>query len=141
MEAPRHILDQNHITLVKSFAHESRDQNSVERLIRCCICAQTFPTNHSYYTAYIQTGAQDDLSKDIHPDDLDVRAHGGLTYGPDKYGWVGFDFNHAGDRCVGEHIEQTSDMLTMGQYTTTWDEDSVEKEVRNVADQLAKNGL
>jgi hypothetical protein len=38
-----------------------------------------------------------------HPDlgadavDIDVDVHGGLTYGPDEHGWVGFDTGHAGD--------------------------------------------
>jgi len=30
-------------------------------------------------------------------DDLDMDVHGGLTYGPDPAGWVGFDTGHAGD--------------------------------------------
>jgi len=30
-------------------------------------------------------------------DDINVDAHGGLTYGPDEDGWVGFDTLHMGD--------------------------------------------
>lgn len=33
-------------------------------------------------------------------EDIPVRVHGGLTYGPDGDGWIGFDMMHAGDRLV-----------------------------------------
>lgn len=43
-----------------------------------------------------------------------VDVHGGITYGPDADGWIGFDYLHAGD-CwpgsrmprFGDHVERT----------------------------------
>ncbi len=35
--------------------------------------------------------------RDMSYDDIDVDVHGGLTYGPDKDGWIGFDCAHCDD--------------------------------------------
>lgn len=34
-----------------------------------------------------------------------LSVHGGLTYGPDKNGWVGFDCGHSRDLCLDERGE------------------------------------
>lgn len=34
-----------------------------------------------------------------------LEVHGGLTYGPDEDGWVGFDCGHARDLCLDERGE------------------------------------
>jgi hypothetical protein len=41
---------------------------------------------------------------------LDV--HGGLTYGPDDDGWVGFDCGHARDLCLDERGEPWGKLYT-----------------------------
>jgi len=37
-----------------------------------------------------------------------LSVHGGLTYGPDADGWVGFDCGHAADLCLDERGETWS---------------------------------
>jgi len=53
----------------------------------------------SHYCGYVQTWLVDG------PDVADVNGlhvHGGVTYGPDPGGWVGFDCAHAFDVCLDE---------------------------------------
>lgn len=33
-----------------------------------------------------------------------VHVHGGVTYGPDAFGWIGWDTGHAGDRWTPEEL-------------------------------------
>jgi hypothetical protein len=77
-------------------------------------------------------------------DDIDVDVHGGLTYGPDEEGWVGFDTAHLGDVWVGsipDDLDSHSrDFLTrppFGDYRREWDEDKVAAETRRLAHRLA----
>lgn len=35
--------------------------------------------------------------RQLNADDIPVDVHGGITYGPDSDGWIGFDTMHAGD--------------------------------------------
>lgn len=59
-----------------------------------------------------------------------IRAHGGLTYGVDKDGWVGFDTGHAGDYWPG--MERF-----FGTAERTWDMERLVTEVESLAEQLA----
>lgn len=56
----------------------------------------------AYYTGYVQTTlTTDGLANDPWYRDH-INVSGGLTYGPDGDGWVGFDYLHAFDLCVDE---------------------------------------
>lgn len=61
-----------------------------------------------------------------------VRVHGGLTYGTDKDGWVGFDTGHGGDYWPG-----LPDSLSNGPAVRTWDLERLYVEVESLAEQLA----
>lgn len=57
---------------------------------------ETNPDPHRIIDRFIPSGY----------DVVDVPAHGGLTYGPDDQGWVGFDTGHAWDDWPDEEIEK-----------------------------------
>lgn len=40
-------------------------------------------------------------------DDMDVRVHGGVTYGADDDGWIGFDTAHAGDSWLDPDVPES----------------------------------
>jgi hypothetical protein len=62
-----------------------------------------------------------------------VECHGGLTYGVDEDGWVGFDCAHAGDVCILDGEEQTDHP---GVDMREWHVDDVAAECRKVARQI-----
>jgi hypothetical protein len=82
-----------------------------------------------------------------HYNDIDVDVHGGLTYGekcqgvichipepgmPDDVKWFGFDCAHSGDLSPSIH------MRFMHSYTTYRNIGFVTREVKSLAEQLAK---
>lgn len=99
----------------------------------------------AYYTAYTQTTlSRDDLRVD---DDVPwgsetrVDVHGGITYGPDEAGWVGFDCYHATDVCVDEAGDPLSANLTDAvrrreHIRREWSPDDVKAEIERLASQL-----
>lgn len=62
-----------------------------------------------------------------------VDCHGGLTYGVDEDGWVGFDCAHAGDVCIRGGEVQTDHEMTSRQE---WTPEDVAAECRKVARQI-----
>lgn len=62
-----------------------------------------------------------------------VGCHGGLTYGVDEDGWVGFDCAHAGDVCIVD-CEEVSDHAMSSR--TEWTVDDVAAECRKAARQI-----
>jgi len=62
-----------------------------------------------------------------------IDVHGGLTYGPDEDGWVGFDCAHAGDVCVIDGEEQTDFAISSEKVWTVGD---VEDECERLAEQV-----
>lgn len=69
-----------------------------------------------------------------HYDQIEADAHGGLTYGCDPDGWVGFDTLHGGDYWEG--CKELEFMSRWGSYTT-WTLELLREEVNRLADQLA----
>ena len=63
-----------------------------------------------------------------------IRIHGGLTYGVDENGWVGFDCAHSGDVCKLDGEIQVDYSMSGG--ATVWDVDDVEEECRKLAQQV-----
>jgi hypothetical protein len=56
-----------------------------------------------------------------------VSAHGGVTYGPDVDGWIGFDTLHAGD------VWPNAPHHWHGPGSREWTEDDVAKETERMA--------
>lgn len=68
--------------------------------------------------------------------EADVTAHGGITYGPDADGWVGFDCGHAGDTCLNEDGEEWGSLPSFGDRFI-WERSDVVEEVESLAEQLS----
>ncbi|MFC6953742.1 hypothetical protein [Halorubellus litoreus] len=71
-----------------------------------------FRVRDSHYVGYVKApdalieaypAPADDGVYDVRSLESMVDVHGGLTYGPDEDGWVGFDCAHSGDMCVDEN--------------------------------------
>jgi hypothetical protein len=58
-----------------------------------------------------------------------ISVHGGLTYGVDPDGWVGFDTGHAGDYWPGQE-------RFFGTAERTWDMERLIAETESLAEQL-----
>lgn len=75
-----------------------------------------------------------DLELQTDPGDQGPEIHGGVTYGPDGEGWIGFDTAHAFDVWPGS----PEYMQHHGEYDTHWTIDMVVQETLNLARQAAK---
>jgi hypothetical protein len=76
-------------------------------------------------------------------DDLTIEAHGGLTYGVDEEGWIGFDTLHSGDIWTGLIPVGTSESRRQSitreynvEWRTEWNEDAVAAECERIAEQV-----
>jgi len=76
--------------------------------------------------------------------EADVDVHGGVTYGLDGDGWIGFDTAHAGDTNYdgdGEPLPGWPNMMQVGRgggdLDTDWTPETVTAEAESLADQLA----
>lgn len=69
-----------------------------------------------------------------------IDVHGGITYGPDDEGWVGFDTGHSRDFNVTEEDEELREgHATFGrddELVNVWRPEDVREEVNKLADQL-----
>lgn len=103
----------------------------------------------SHYCGYVQTPTTDEMRWQSNYDEKlgvlepDVDAHGGVTYGPDDEGWVGFDCAHAGDFCFreGNEIEslgQIRDYDEDDEFHTKWTLEDVVEETKHLAEQIAE---
>lgn len=63
-----------------------------------------------------------------------VDVHGGLTYGVDDEGWLGFDCAHSGDVCLDEDNEVMNEPLG---FDRQWTVERVKEEVNKLARQLS----
>lgn len=78
--------------------------------------------------------------------DCDLEAHGGITYGPDKEGWVGFDAGHAGDlwqpaEWMPERMRQGVELACRFEgdpWGRRWTLDSLIAETERLAAQVAQ---
>lgn len=86
-----------------------------------------------HYCGYVQTGLRfgyTDLPYNGGRSLIEV--HGGVTYGVDSEGWIGFDCAHAGDTCVEDGSEHGED----DSLRKVWTVDKVKSETEKLADQL-----
>lgn len=67
-----------------------------------------------------------------------IDIHGGLTYGVDEDGWLGFDCAHAYDYCVDEDGEPWGTMprVSTREKDTVWTIDDVREETEKLAEQI-----
>lgn len=93
----------------------------------------------------------DDPRRQTDWEGFDVHVHGGLTYGPDQDGWVGFDAGHAGDVWAPDDLigalepEMFKAAMTIQRWhadvpvpwSITWTMERFRSEVSHLADQLA----
>lgn len=63
-----------------------------------------------------------------------IDIHGGLTYGADEHGWIGFDCAHSGDVCILDG-ETVSD-FGRSDYGSVWEVEDMEAECRKLARQV-----
>lgn len=90
-------------------------------------------------------------SKRLLDDDIRVDVHGGLTYGMDESGWVGFDTGHSSDVWMDPDVGDFEFDTTMTKlklkshklkydlkdYSTVWTTEKLKKEINDLAEQLA----
>lgn len=87
-----------------------------------------------HYNGYVQLPADHGFVT-RHDVDEQVQVHGGLTYGIDPEGWIGFDTAHLGDIWPGSY-----DLDYPGVAQEMWTIDRVEAETRRLARQVATLG-
>lgn len=87
-----------------------------------------------FINGYVQL-PEDHVARNASYDQINrtISAHGGLTYGPDEDGWVGFDTGHSGDYWPG----LTDPKRLFGAPERTWDIERLTAEVESLALQLA----
>ena len=111
----------------------------------CIICV----VRGAWYTAYVGIPKGHPFyKKNYEYVDEYVSAHGGITYSgnyvldykPKNTWFIGIDFCHAGDKCVGEHITNPDFFLPLIP-ANIWTLKKVEKEIRNLAKQLKVKNL
>jgi hypothetical protein len=93
-----------------------------------------------HYCGYVRSMFDDRWTcEDFHgwPHSL-IEVHGGLTYGVDEDGWLGFDCAHAYDRCVDENGETWGRISHFGdpEKDTVWTLDDVKEETEKLAEQV-----
>lgn len=86
--------------------------------------------DHGHWTGYATTtldGSYIDYEDEI-------RVHGGITYGIDDEGFIGFDCGHAWDVCLYE--ERLYGVYSDRENVTEWTKGRVKDEVESLAHQL-----
>jgi len=95
-------------------------------------------TDMGHFCGYVRTSFGPSFGYDDfqgYPHTL-VNVHGGLTYGVDEDGWVGFDCAHAGDVCVSDGDVKASHAFK--DHKKVWTPEDVEEECRHLAQQFAE---
>lgn len=96
------------------------------------------------YCGYVRTA----FDESWHYDDLQawsgvlLDTHGGVTYGVDSNGWLGFDCAHARDICVTEDDEPLGGGVAVNyehdsEGSVVWTPDAVAEECESLAEQVA----
>lgn len=85
-----------------------------------------------HYTGYVKTYHYE---SETYPS-LPYNVHGGLTYGPDEDGWIGFDCAHFGDTCIDEDGEMWGHTFPRSSYEKIWKLNDVKEETEYLAEQI-----
>lgn len=92
-----------------------------------------------HYCGYIQTGLRGHITKYENKLFRLIDVNGGLTYGIDENGWVGFDTAHAYDVSVDEDGEVLREDMVYdknSEDSIIWTPEKVKEEVESLADQF-----
>lgn len=114
---------------------DGSDSNTLERGTAHGCQFRVDHVRGKHFAGYVRT----DFGDQWHCEDFTgfpytaIEAHGGLTYGVDEGGWIGFDFAHAGDTCILDGEVQTD---YGGVNNTEWTPEDVAAECRKVARQV-----
>jgi hypothetical protein len=95
-------------------------------------------TDMGHFCGYVRTSFGASFGYDDfqgYPDAL-VSVHGGLTYGVDEDGWVGFDCAHAGDVCVSDGDVKAN--YAFNDHKKVWTPKDVEEECKRLTEQFAE---
>lgn len=90
----------------------------------------------AHYCGYVQTVLSGEEWTDVM---YDIDVHGGITYGVDDAGWVGFDCAHAFDVCVDENGKPLpgghnyTELGATSEYRKYWSLEDVRAEVEKLA--------
>ena len=85
---------------------------------------------HAHWTGYATTSL-----RETYPIEQEgIRVNGGITYGIDEDGFVGFDCHHAWDACLRD--EQLYGVFVDRENVTEWTKGMVKDEVESLVDQL-----
>lgn len=109
--------------VVESFVYDGRE----------CLVTQHPKIGH--YCGYARTPYQFSYTILQYPVSF-IDVHGGLTYGVDDDGFIGFDCGHAGDECYKDGELVTEPSFLPGEKKNLWNLTDVKDEVRHLADQL-----
>jgi hypothetical protein len=93
-------------------------------------CLVPHPRNEGAYNGYAQLPPR--LRALPVNWDRYVHVHGGLTYGPDASGWIGFDTGHFGDVWNAADLSHAPEI-----GVTYWSWNRVSEETRRLAAQVA----
>lgn len=85
--------------------------------------------NENHYCGYVKTELDGDYT------DYNTDVHGGLTYGTDSDGWIGFDCAHGGDVCYDGDERLTRDSLPV---STVWRLEGVKREVESLVEEIKR---
>lgn len=90
--------------------------------------------NLGHFCGYVETTFSDEWSyTELNPGFKLIDCHGGLTYGVDSRGYIGFDCAHAGDVCILDGETVTDHAMST---TKEWTPDDVAEECERLARQI-----
>jgi hypothetical protein len=124
---------------------ETTTVDEFEHAGRQCRVLRIRSIGGGWYCGYVRTDLPASTAADELQDALDV--HGGLTYGVDEEGWIGFDCAHAGDVCLdvdgdpltgydGKFGLRSPAERSDGLPTRRWTPEDVIEETKRVAEQV-----
>lgn len=103
--------------------------------LECCVVRNPFGGLNGYVRM-----PEPFRSRKLHYDDLGVEVNGGLTYGMDEAGWVGWDTCHSWDNWLDEDEIKPSmrEFLTRNEPGRCWGKPGVIAENDRLAEQIAR---
>lgn len=101
-------------------------------------CKITKDEDLGHYCGYVQTGLRGNINTTDNKIFHLIDVNGGITYGIDDDGWLGFDCAHSHDICVEEKGELTGEFLKdrNSKDSVVWSPEDVKEEVEDFADQI-----
>ena len=125
--------------LKMSFISDRFTERWVHQGVACGIAPSPATFSHAY-NGYVQLPVSpvfDEAFKDwMGYDKIQVKAPGGLTYGPDPERWIGFDTIHGWDHWEGALPEWTGKYYVIDESTVRWTMEALKESVNQLAEQI-----